>query len=159
MTIRISPSTGLIVWHSRMRSVEITFQTLMKLPFKMCRSVHSSPVMKTHWNWKGLTILWSRRIVKNLPPFGFLKKCHIISQKEIYIWSSASKHAQPAFDISYRDPTEQIKLAPDHLLTAPSFSLWIFQLIIHSERRSRGLVDFFKHFSVTLLGVKFHLPA
>ena len=44
--------------------------------------------------------------------------------------------------VSYHNPTEQTKLAPDHLLTTPSFSLWTFQFIIYSERRSWGLVDF-----------------
>ena len=38
--------------------------------------------------------------------------------------------------------TEHIKLAPDHLPTAHSLLLQTFQLIIHSERRSWGLVDF-----------------
>ena len=43
---------------------------------------------------------------------------------------------------NYRNSTEETKLAPDHLLTAPSFSLRMFQFIIYSERRSRGLIDF-----------------
>ena len=51
--------------------------------------------------------------------------------------------------ISYRNSTEQTKLAPDHLLTAPSFSLGTFQLIIYSQSRSWGLVDLVKHYNAS----------
>ena len=41
-----------------------------------------------------------------------------------------------------RNSTEQIKLAPDHLSTAPSPLLRTFPLIIQSERRRWGLLHF-----------------
>ena len=56
------------------------------------------------------------------------------SQKEIYVWSSASNTLSLRSRISYSHSTEQTKLAI-------SFSLWTFLLIIYSDRRSWGLVD------------------
>ena len=67
----------------------------------------------------------------------------------IYIWLSACNTLSLRSRISYRNSTEQTKLAPDHLLTAPSFSLWTFQLIIYSQRRSWGLVDFITHYNAS----------
>ena len=56
-------------------------------------------------------------------------------QKEIYVWSSASNTLSLRSRVSYSHSTEQTKLAI-------SFSLRTFQLIIYSDRRSWGLVDF-----------------
>ena len=76
-----------------------------------------------------------------------IKKCNkeaqseglFSKQNEIYIWSFS-----PSYTLSprSRNSTERMKLAFDHLLTAPSFKLRTFQLIIHSKRRSWELVDF-----------------
>ena len=79
---------------------------------------------------------------KNVVNKEVLSKGLFSNQKEIYIWSSASNTLSLRSRISYHNSTEQTKLAPDHLLAAPSFSLQTFQLIIYSERRSWGLVDF-----------------
>ena len=56
--------------------------------------------------------------------------------------SSASNTLSQHSRISYRNSTKQTKLAPDHLLTPPSLSLWTFQLIIHCKGRGWGLLDF-----------------
>ena len=63
-------------------------------------------------------------------------KRFVFKSEGIYIWPSASNTLSLRSRICYRNSTEQTKLAPDHLLTAPSFSLGTFQLIIYSERRS-----------------------
>lgn len=55
---------------------------------------------------------------------------------------SASNTLSLRAGISDGIPTEPTKLAPDHLLTAHWPSLRNFQMIIHSERRSLGPVDF-----------------
>ena len=64
-----------------------------------------------------------------------LLKSLFSSQKEIYVWSSGSNTLSLRSRISYSHSTEQTKLAI-------SFSLRTFQLIIYSDRRSWGLVDF-----------------
>ena len=65
-----------------------------------------------------------------------LSKGLFSNQKKIYIWSSASNTLSLRSRIFYHNPTEQAKLVPDHLLTAPSFSFRTFQFNICSERRS-----------------------